>query len=527
MPQLRLQDAHLDFALKHIEKFGDTDIFPVPFEFGIIRQHWNTLIKPDLLSRDVTTINTRPSRRILSPKPERGYRPSMQLDPLDCILYTALTHALGHDIEASRLPVTDKIGLSHRFAPSSDGDLWQHDSNWSAFIDRTRELARAASVTYILKADIADFFPHIYHHRLETRLRRATTETYYAETIMRMLGAWGGRVSYGLPIGPAASRLLAELLLDPIDRMLQEQGYKHCRWIDDIRIFCTSETEAKRAESQLVKTLYESYGLTLQYSKTAIVYKSSFLADAEPREVLIVTDENDEPVTDDALVEEVRELLNETGDVSLAPLDLNKLPVPLKNLLANYDLNRVLSFLLGFYDEIDIGVVRIVLEELARREDCSSALLVLDHLADLQQIISTVADYFMRGRSSIDGRARAEIGNRCLAEAKASVAAGQDFNAMWLLWLVAGTEEFDNQQVFAKQFEETASEVARRKLVLAMGQSGNGDWFLARRNDLTGMSPWIRRAFLYGSRAMLPDERKHWLKSITPQLDILERAIVK
>jgi Reverse transcriptase (RNA-dependent DNA polymerase) len=110
-----------------------------------------------------------------------------------------------------------------------------------AFIDRTQELARAPHVTHVLKADIADFFPHIYHHRLETRLHRSTTEKHYADTIMRMLSSWGGRVSYGLPIGPAASRLLAELLLDPIDRMLQEQGYKHCRWIDDIRLFCESK----------------------------------------------------------------------------------------------------------------------------------------------------------------------------------------------------------------------------------------------------------------------------------------------
>lgn len=397
MPQLRLQDVHLDFALKHILKFGDTDIFPVPFEFEIIRQQWDALIKPDLLSRDVSIITTRPPRRILSPKPDRGYRPSLQLDPLDCILYTALVFALGSDIETSRLPASAKIGLSHRFAPSFDGDLWQQDSNWASFIDRTQELASTARVTHVLKADIADFFPHIYHHRLATRLHRATSETYYADAIMRMLGAWGGRVSYGLPIGPAASRLLAELLLDPIDRMLQEQGYKHCRWIDDIRVFCESESDAMRAESQLVRTLYESYGLTLQYSKTTIEPAAFFSRDAQSRDIMIVTDDSGEPVTDDALVEEVRELLNETGDVSLAPVDLSKLPVPLKKLLAEYDLNKVLSFLFDFYDELDIGVVRVILEELARRADFVSAGLVLDHLAELQQIISTVADYFMQG----------------------------------------------------------------------------------------------------------------------------------
>jgi hypothetical protein len=133
----------------------------------------------------------------------------------------------------------------------------------------------------------------------------------------------------------------------------------------------------------------------------------------------------------------------------------------------------------------------------------------------------------MHGRSSIDELTRIEIGNRCLAEAKNYLAGGQDFGAMWLLSLVAESEAFDNQHALAKQFEETASEVARRKLILALGRAGNGDWFLARRNDVTGMSPWLRRAFLHGSRAMLPDERTHWLKSIAPQLDVLDRAIVR
>jgi hypothetical protein len=115
------------------------------------------------------------------------------------------------------------------------------------------------------------------------------------------------------------------------------------------------------------------------------VTKASFLAETQSREVLIVTDDDDQPVTDDALVEEVRELLNGTGDVSLTPVDLNMLPVPLKELLADYDLNRVLLLLLDFYDEIDLGVVRIVLEELTHRADFSSAELILTHLPDLQQ----------------------------------------------------------------------------------------------------------------------------------------------
>ena len=449
----------------------------------------------------------------------------MQLDPLDTLLYTALVHAVGPEIEALRLPAADGIGLSHRYAPSADGDLWQQDSNWSAFIARMNQLAEDPGVTHVLKADIADFFPRIYHHRLQNRLEQATSEKYYTRAIMNMLSGWGGGVSYGIPIGPAASRLIAELLLDPIDRMLVEQDFKHCRWIDDFRIFCHSEAEAKRAEVQLLRTLYESYGLTLQYPKTSITTKERF-REHEPREIILVTDPDGEVFDDDTFVEEVREILNETGQVSLAPIQMNLLPVPLQRLIEDYDLNRVLRFLLEIREDIDIGLVRIVVEELGRREDFGSAVIIFEHLDELLEIISTIVIYFHDGREIIAETLRERIGRVCLAKAAELLSADQEYAAMWFLSLISESISFDNQSRLARQFDETASEVARREIILALGTANNGAWFLAQRKNVLGMQPWIRRAFLYGSRSMLADERAHWLKSIKSQLDVLEKATV-
>jgi|GEM_PF-3994269 len=36
---LKLQERSYDWALEHIEKYGDTDIFPLPFEFAAIREY--------------------------------------------------------------------------------------------------------------------------------------------------------------------------------------------------------------------------------------------------------------------------------------------------------------------------------------------------------------------------------------------------------------------------------------------------------------------------------------------------------
>ena len=47
---LKLQTSSLDWALKQAEGFGDTDIFPLPFEFSAIRHDWCRLA--ELLSSE-------------------------------------------------------------------------------------------------------------------------------------------------------------------------------------------------------------------------------------------------------------------------------------------------------------------------------------------------------------------------------------------------------------------------------------------------------------------------------------------
>lgn len=57
---LKLNEKSVDLALAHIEKFGDTNIFPVPFEFRAIRHSWDSLIKPYLIQQDMLNWVVRP-----------------------------------------------------------------------------------------------------------------------------------------------------------------------------------------------------------------------------------------------------------------------------------------------------------------------------------------------------------------------------------------------------------------------------------------------------------------------------------
>src|SRR3990172_2596955 len=103
---LNLKEKSLDWALTHIERFGDTNIFPIPFEYEAIRFSWDGDIKPYLASQDMLSWVARPFRRCLTPKHRYGFRIATQLDPLDAIVFTALVGDIGADIEAARLPVS-------------------------------------------------------------------------------------------------------------------------------------------------------------------------------------------------------------------------------------------------------------------------------------------------------------------------------------------------------------------------------------------------------------------------------------
>lgn len=73
MPADTLSSDSLDWALTHISRFGDTDIFPVPFEFDAIKHGWNW-IKAELEKIDLTDYRTRGIETYA--RPEGGRRVS-------------------------------------------------------------------------------------------------------------------------------------------------------------------------------------------------------------------------------------------------------------------------------------------------------------------------------------------------------------------------------------------------------------------------------------------------------------------
>jgi hypothetical protein len=129
-------------------------------------------------------------------------------------------------------------------------------------------------------ADFADFYPRIYQHRLENVIQ-ASAKSPRVEEVARVLVRQFipnlfGQTSYGILIGPFASRILGEGVLIDVDAALLSDGADFLRWVDDYTIFCSSEVDAQRRLFRLAERLFDNHGLTLSAVKTKILSKEDF-----------------------------------------------------------------------------------------------------------------------------------------------------------------------------------------------------------------------------------------------------------
>jgi group II intron reverse transcriptase/maturase/CRISPR-associated endonuclease Cas1 len=125
-------------------------------------------------------------------------------------------------------------------------------------------------MTWVVTADIDDFFGSVSHERLLARLDRWISEP----AIIRLLALWvrmgridrGGRwkeVDKGLPQGGVVSPLLANCYLHPFDHWLRDRGGALVRYADDFVVLARSRDEAAAAAKAIQSFLEGELGLRL------------------------------------------------------------------------------------------------------------------------------------------------------------------------------------------------------------------------------------------------------------------------
>ena len=516
MRMLKLSTSSFDWALNQAEHLGDSEIFPLPFEFSAIRHDWSRLVGV-LSSEDVLKWEVRSNRECLSPKSVHGFRIATQLDPLDWLVYNALVYEIGADLESHRLPQQERIVFSWRFDPQPDGTMFSGASGYSQFQERSRELADKSNEQYVVVSDITDFYPRLYHHRVENALSLAAPmKVNHTKAIMRLLGDWRESQSFGLPVGPNASRLIAEVAIHDVDQALLGEGLIFARYVDDYRIFCKTREEAYRALATLAEVLWKNHGLTTAERKTKILPVEMF-----SKEYLHTGRDTELKHLSESFLDIVGALGLEFpyDDIEYDNLDDDE-----KASVDALNLQDLLSEQLHCGD-IDIHLTRFILRRLSQLQDESVIDEILESMDTLYPVFTDVVTYLGNLKHLSESR-RVEVGKKILDLMDNSVASHLEYHQLHLLNLFASSSAWGNVDKIQKLLRQSPGHFAKRKLILALGKSGQNYWFRQRKAEWQEFSPWERRAFLRGASCLEGDERRHWYNSVRPRLDELESAIV-
>lgn len=522
---LKLKENSIKWALNHINKYNDTYVFPMPFEFEAINENKDEVIK-HIKRIDVSSFGLQTYRSEITPKNQVGFRISTQLDPIDSIIYNAVLYEIHEVIENARIPITEEIVFSYRMKPKEDGTLYDANCDWKEFNDKAYEICQTGEYSYVVVSDIADYFASIYLHNVETCLREATTITgqkEHANALIRLIkGMHISQTHKGLPIGPQFSRPIAELIIHEVDKILIANNIKFIRYVDDIRIFCKSETEAYRNLSFLAQKYYDLRNLKLNESKTEILQIDDF-----KKKYLRVYEEQE----NDRILEEFYNLCEKIG-ISLNPyedIDIYDLDGDDREELEQLNIVELLSEEIG-KDKVDLGLIKFLINNLARFDNTEVADIFLEEssIVKIFPVIHTFINYLSRVRSFSEAQ-KHHIGARVLDLFDDSFITELQYNRAWLLHLFTNNQEWNNTEKFSELKRKYTDEMTSRELLLCFGRASIIDYFRENKlkNTMT-MPPWERRAFIAAISCLPKDERNAWYVSQSyKHRDFLDQIIEK
>ena len=504
----------LDWAISHITRHGDTDLFPVPFEYAVIGHKWSAF-RESLAQTDLGKTKLGPHNTFAVPKMQFGFRIAHQLDPLDTLLYTAQVYELGHFIEGGRLE--KDVVCSYRFEPTAEGDFYPRDNGWQSYAQRSRLLA--LKNTHALYVDIADFYNQIYLHRLCGSLEHCGVPLERAKNLERFLSCLNALQSQGIPVGPSASSLLAECCLIDVDAYLQASKVPFVRYVDDFRIFSDRRT-LNRVLAGLTQLLYSNHRLSIQAGKTSILETSAFV------QKHLDTEAHDFEEQVDARLEQLAESLSDlNNELGYGNLSLEDIPDEEKATEINDLLRSSFQEALEA-DPIRLGTLRHLLRQARAYSSSELYPLVRNNLHALIPIIGDVCRYI--DRVVIEEEGASEQLGKVLADAVTdSDFASLGFVAMWVLHLVTERPKlmaFEEAIEFAKRYTDDLG--IRPQALLARAHS-EAFWVRQQKANLQRLAPWDRRAVIWAASVLPESERTAWLRIEKQLEDPLDAAIAR
>lgn len=484
--ELKLTEQELDDAVGLIRNTRYSYYFPPPFEFDALLYVWDRA-RPALAKTNLLSYEPHTPLELTAPKNKYVVRPIQLLDPVDLIYLTGLTLRLAPRIETRRLLPARSIVHSYRFRRDPAGGAQLH-SDYDAWVSEVRE--RASSNPVAARADIVDFFPRVYVHRLENALTALTGQDSEVRAIMHLLDACSHGTSYGIPVGPVACSYLAEALLAEVDDYLVSHGVSFTRYIDDYAIFGQSEAECLRALFVLGQRLHSTQGLSLNMAKTRVMKADALASEMTPPEA------RGSPLKTRIFLEVLH------GD-PYTEIDPEKLTREEKVLLDELDTQKILDVALAgdIVDLREVKFVLTILSGLRRAEQIDRVIGNLDRLAAASEVVAK----FLDAVEVADSRERIERGRKIL-EFVRSGRFVPDFQAMWLLEPFVRSPRWGNLSDLRVLAREHKNRLVRRQAALAVGCQADRSALLDLKSGLDDMKDWEWRSTLFACRNLPKDE---------------------
>lgn len=171
--------------------------------------------------------------------------------------------------------------LSREFEPRFSDNSYGFRPNRSAHDAIRKVIANANDgYEYVIDLDLAKFFDTVNHSKLLQVLSETIKDGRVISLIHKFLRAKimdEGKVTtptIGTPQGGPVSPVLANILLNELDKELDKRGHHFVRYADDMMIMCKSQRAAQRTYESISKFIEKKLFLNINRDKTKVCHLS-------------------------------------------------------------------------------------------------------------------------------------------------------------------------------------------------------------------------------------------------------------
>lgn len=202
----------------------------------------------------------KPVLRVEIPKPNGGVRNLGIPTVTDRFIQQAITQVLS--------PIFDKqfSEYSYGFRPKRYAEM--------AIIQALEYLN--GGYNWVVDIDLEKFFDKVHHDKLMRIISKTINDGDVISLIRKYLvsgieidGQYKDSI-IGTPQGGPLSPLLSNIMLNELDKELENRGHKFVRYADDCLIFVGSEKAANRVMKRITKFIEEELSLSVNVSKSKI-----------------------------------------------------------------------------------------------------------------------------------------------------------------------------------------------------------------------------------------------------------------